>query len=278
MQFSSRLLVVFFRTLLAGLLTQAAMQPAYAFYQVTESFTEPFALRQVAASEPGAVSKVFVEEGQRVGQGQALAEQQASELRQKLKLAQLRARAEHEVNSAQAKLEVKGRQRDALVPMLEQGHANPAEVEQANLEYEIAFADLQAAELKAEESVIQCALIEAEIEKRTIRSPIDGFVTEIFTRDGEYISASQPAFASVAQLDQLRVRFYLLVEEAEHLREGQQVSLLLHQGKPRSCVGKVHFISPITDPDSGTTRVEVVIANPELKIRSGIPCSWDSTL
>lgn len=251
------------------------LRAQYVDSQVTESFTEPVEIREVAAAEPGAVARVAVQEGQRVTAGTILAELLASELQQKLTLVRLQSQSESKVIAARARVRLAEKQRDALQPMLEQGHANQAEVEQARLEYEVASAELQGALEKQKERLVECSLIEAEIERRTIRSPIDGYVVDIHARDGEYISASTPSFATIAKISQLRVRFYLHTDTAAQLHKGQVVSLKLGTGFDQDCEGQVHFVSPITDPDSGTTRVDIVIDNPELEIRSGIPCRWD---
>lgn len=260
------------KTLIGSCLVACLAVPAQG--QVTDSFTEPFERRNVAAAEPGAIATVQVEEGQQVKAGEVLAELQAADLHHKLQLAKLRAQSVYKKNSAQARLLMRAKQRDALIPMLQQGHANQAEVEIAKLEHEVALAELEAALQEIRENEIQCDLIEAEIERRTIRSPIDGVVINIRADSGEYISAAEPSFAAVAQLDRLRVRFYLLTPVAEELVPNQSVRLLLGSSYQQSCEASVHFVSPVTDPDSGTTRVDVVIENPGLKIRSGIPCRW----
>lgn len=264
-----------FNVLLCAVLTNAiGLLPAATLQgQIRESFTEPVEVRDVAASEPGAVATAHVAEGNRVEAGQVLAELQSNDLRQKLRLAELQASSTYAVDSAEALVKIRKRQRDTLVPMLESGHANQAEVEKAILDYEAAFAELQASKQTLEENRIQVDLIRAEIDRRTIRSPISGFVTEIHHRSGEFISAGDPKFATVANIDQLRARFYLLTPTIELLTVGQEVELLYgHEGV--SVRGRVDFISPVTDPDSGTTRVDVLIDNADHALRSGSSCRW----
>lgn len=247
---------------------------SFAPAQVRVSFTEPVEVREVAASEPGAVSRVHVEEGQLVKVGQRLAELQSEELRQKLRLAELKASSEHLVNSAQALVSIRQRKRDTLVPMLELGHANQAEVEKAILDYESAFSELQAAKQTLEENRIQVDLIKAEVARRTILSPINGFVTEVHRKSGEFISGAEPKFATVACLDQLRVRFYLLPETIDQIDAEQPVSLLLGATE-KPIEGSISFVSPVIDPDSGTTRVDVLIKNHRHAVRAGIVCRWN---
>lgn len=241
--------------------------------QVTQSFTEPYAQREVAASEPGAVGSTNVREGDLVAVGDVLGELQNGHLRQRLRLAELRASSEHAVRSARAMVQIRQKQRDTLLPMLDSGHANQAEVERAILDYTVAFSELEAAEQTHQENGIEVDLIKAEIDRRTMRSPIDGFVTDIHRQRGEYIAAADPKFATIAQLDRLKVRFYLLAETTTRLQQGQQVPLLLGNQRDR-IQGTIEFISPVTDPDSGTTRVDVVIENADFRIRSGTVCRW----
>ncbi|MEM7558592.1 MAG: biotin/lipoyl-binding protein, partial [Planctomycetota bacterium] len=177
--------------------------------QVLQSFAEPVELREVAAAEPGVVSKTFVQEGQSIEVGQLLAELQCEELRQKKRLAELRAESDFAIQAADALVRIREKKLAALRPMLESGHANQSEVEQAELEFDAAFSERGAARLAREEQKIQVRLIEAEIERRLIRSPIRGIVTEVHRQAGEFIAGAEPKFATIADLTKLRARFYL---------------------------------------------------------------------
>ena len=241
--------------------------------QVLESFAEAIELREVAAAEPGVVSKTFVREGQSVEIGQILAELQCEELRQKKRLAELRAKSDFAIQAADALLRIREKKLAALRPMLESGHANQSEVEQAKLEFDAAFSEREATKLAKEEQKIQVRLIEAEIERRIIRSPIRGVVTEVHRQAGEFIAGAEPKFATIADLTQLRARFYLNAEEATQLKTGQNVTVAIGLDQ-RIIPGTISFVSPITDADSSTTRVEVLLNNSQNELRSGSPCRW----
>ena len=86
--------------------------------------------------------------------------------------------------------------------------------------------------------------------------------------------------AVIADLSRLRVKFHLLTEQAELLREGQIVRLALprqansQQAKSQLATpvtGTVKYVSPITAAKSLTVRVDVVIDNSRNRLRSGIP-------
>ena len=243
--------------------------------QVTRSFTEPVEFSNVAAAEPGVLSRVLVREGERVTVGQPLAELDNQVLQQTLRIAVLHAESDAKVRSAEANLRVFKQKFGKLQPLLARGHANNAEVEKAQAEFEAAKAEFEIAKQESEEDRLEVLRIQAQINQRTISSPVDGLVTEIHHRPGEYISGNNPQVATVVKLDQLRVRFYLHSNDIQQIRVNQSVAVLLGDSKQK-IMANVEFVSPVTDPESGKTRVDLLIDNADLRYRSGIVCHWIS--
>ncbi len=132
-------------SLAIGVLRAAADESAILGY------TEPYRLITVAAGEAGVIGGVLVKEGERVTQGQVLA---------KLDTAVLA--AELEIARAEAKLAATRRER--VAELSQQTRVTPEESEKAATEVTIKQA--------------QVRKIEAMIEARTMRSPVDGVVTE----------------------------------------------------------------------------------------------------
>jgi hypothetical protein len=52
------------------------------------------------------------------------------------------------------------------------------------------------------------------------------------------------------------------------------VALSLPESKRRA-VGQVEFVSPVTDAESGTVRVKVLLKNTDGQYRSGVRCEID---
>ena len=243
--------------------------------QVTQSFTEPINQSDVAASESGVIDNIRIVEGQAVRAGEILAQLDHDALKQTLRISVLRSESKSEIRKAESTLRARKARRDTIAPMLKAGHANPTEFEEATVEYEIALSDLEIAREKIAENTLDVDRIKAQIKARTIHSPIDGVVSELHYRLGEYVSGNKPQFATVVQLNQLIVRFYLLEPDVLNLKIGQIVPLNLRTGEQfRQVSGAIKFVSPVTDPDSGTARVDVVIENAHGQYRSGSPCHW----
>ena len=134
--------------------------------------------------------------------------------------------------------------------------------------------ELDKAKTDLEIKQAQVRKIEAMVENRTLRSPVRGVVTEIRRDISESVSAATPHVITVVQIEKLIVNLFLPPERAKELAAGQETTLKL-QEMPEPVKAKVDFVSPVTDPASGTVRVKFVIDNPDGKYRAGVACTLD---
>ena len=242
--------------------------------QVLRTFTEPYERIEVSAAELGIVESVNVRVGEMVKKDQLLGQLNSSILIESQRLARRRADSTARIDAAQADLRLKESTYAKLKPLLKSGHANPSELERSKAEYEQAEATVRLAGDELAEAGIELARIDAQLRQRQIRSPIQGIVVDLHRKPGEHLPANDPRFASVVDVSKLRSRFFVSTDTAERLSRGMQVTLLV--GIKRSQASAlVEFVSPITDSESGTVRIDVVIDNQGQRWRSGIPCVLD---
>ena len=245
--------------------------------RITRSFTEPIEQSTIATAVPGVIQQIVITEGQRVKKGDQLAVINHGVLLAEKKIAIARSNFVAEVAAARANLKIKRERKENVESLLSTGHVNQYELDELKSECEQAQAEFHAAENSQKINLLQIEKIQAEINDRFIQSPISGFVTEIHKQIGEHVSASDPEFATVVRVDQLKVRFYLDELALSELQVGTQVNVLLGVNRtPRTA--EVIFVSPTIDPDSGTGRVHVKVDNEDLKIRSGTVCHWLSVV
>ncbi len=235
--------------------------------EVTTSFTEPDETIEVACAETGVVARVLVKQGQTVRAGDVLAVLDNAVLEASLRAAETKAKSTAKIDLAQVDVELKKRQKDKLSLVLADGHASTNEIEKAEAEYAASQAQLRIAEEESVLNKIEVEQIKAQIERRTIRSPVDGLATRVRRRPGEFLSMTEPVIATVVRLDQLRVKFYVSTELAERLKTGGECAVSI-RGQRQAA--HIDFLSPVTDADSGTVRMEVLIDNKSQKLRSGI--------
>lgn len=110
--------------------------------------------------------------------------------------------------------------------------------------------------------------IEAQLEQRSIRSPISGIVSEVTKDAGEFVSPSDPVVARVVQLDPLLVVFSVPLQHRNAFHQDQTVPLQLGYAD-MTAQGTVEFVSRTTDTSNSSIRVKVRLPNPNGEYQSG---------
>jgi len=240
---------------------------------INRSFTEPFEQSVAASGETGIVVEAAIKEGDRVRVGDVLAKINHTVLKAELEIAKARANSTARLEAATSGAELIKSQHDALQSLVAEGHTNKYEVQQKEAEFVTAFAEYRAAEDELQLNRLEVKRIEAQIQGRIIKSPINGFVTEIHKQLGENLSSNEPQYATVVRVDELKVRFYLDANTLQDLRVGQQVNVLVGRDQDPNRA-TVTYVSPIIDPDSGLGRIDIKIDNRKMALKSGVICFW----
>jgi membrane fusion protein, multidrug efflux system len=213
----------------------------FAVYTGTASL-ETDADAVVVAKVGGQVVKVFVEEGDRVEEGQVLARLDGDRLRLEMErqLANLRKR-EQEYNRS--------------VQLFERGLVSSG-----------AFEDLKY-ELEALRAVYRLAQLEYSY--TDIRAPISGVVAQRYIRLGNTISVNEPAF-QVTELDPLIAYIHIPEREFRRLEPGQTAELSLDAIPGQRFQAQVQRISPIVDPATGTFKVTMEVPDQGGRLKPGM--------
>jgi RND family efflux transporter MFP subunit len=233
-----------------------------------EGFTEPYQTIDVAAAEIGIVQDVRVELGQLVKKAEVLGTLDEDVLKATLEIARVKAESTAGINAATAELELKQQRLNALAEINRNGEGSREEFSRAKADAELARAKLKAAEETLAADRLELKKIEAQLHRRTIRSPIDGVVTEIHRDPGEFVSLTEPKLFNVVRLDRLRAKFYVPAEQSVRFSKGQRVKLS-GQADEKPLTADVEFVSPITHAESGLVRVDVILDNRDGRLRSG---------
>lgn len=244
-------------------------QRVYAFEPI-EVFTEPYQTIEVAAAEPGILDTINVQQGDFVTAGEIVATLNRDVLLASMEIAKLRANMQSQLKKTRADVNQKQRRYQKLMGLHQNGHASEEEIDSAQTNLEIAEAGLLEATEAQKLAKLQILEIEAQLRQREIRSPINGQVVKLQKDKGEYVASIEPVVAKIVQLDKLRVKFYVDTNMARAIRKGDTLPLLLVDTN-RPINGTVEFVSPTTNADSRTVRIEVVIENSNNTYRSGVP-------
>ena len=239
--------------------------------EAIEGFAEPYREIELAASEMGTIATVSAKEGDSVQAGQLIAGLDNRVLLVSLELAKEAANAKGKLAAAVAELELQRERYEKLMGLRQRNHASQVEVDRAAAQLRIAEAQFQAAHEEQGMKEIELRRIQAQLEQRLVRSPINGVVTSVSKDKGEFVSPSDPVIAKVIQLDPLLVVFSVTPHDAANLKKQQPVSVYFAQAS-REVDGVVEFVSPLTDPQSNTRQVKVRVANPQKSLQSGDAC------
>jgi len=234
-----------------------------------EAFTEPFHTVELSPAEPGILAKLAVKEGDSVKAGDPLAALDTRVQEVTLKIARQAMQSQGRLRAARAEYDLKAQRFEKLKSLKTQGYAFQDELERAAADVEVAEANRLAAEEQLAVDTLQYEKAQAELELRTLRSPIDGVVTEIHHDEREYVAAPNSAVMTVVQLNPLKIVFPLSTAAAVKLRKDQAVTVRLPE-TDEIAAGRIELVSPITDAESGMVRVKVLVPNAEGRYRSGV--------
>ena len=239
-----------------------------------DGFTEPFRTIEIAAPESGIIDSIDVREGDTVTARQAVSQLDQDVLRATLEIARAAKDARGQQNTATAELAIKTKRFKKLSELLLGKHASQEEVDRAESEVEVAQAQMLAASEAVAIKRLEFERIKVQLERRTIRSPIDGVVTQVHKEAGEFVAPNDPVVMTIVQLDPLTVTFSVTSSESRGLTKGQSVQLTFATDSVKASA-TIDVVSPVTNAESGTVRVKVRLPNPNGRYRSGERCRLD---
>jgi RND family efflux transporter MFP subunit len=231
--------------------------------------TEPVRQVELSFPEPGILRSLEVEEGDAVTEGQVLGCLDNRIYEARLKIARIRAESSAQLEAAEAELEMRSRRLAQIEALATRRSANEDELAKARADHAAADAAVRLAREEKEALGLESALIEAQIEQRTLRSPISGVVTRIYRDVGENVSQADLVVLTLACLDPLEIVIHVETPLAQTLKPDQVLAVREREGGLAG-QASVAFISPVTEASSGTTRVRLRLPNPQGAHRSGL--------
>ncbi|WP_429204120.1 macrolide transporter subunit MacA [Aeromonas veronii] len=198
----------------------------------------------VGAQVSGQVTKLAVEAGDQVKQGDLLAEIDPLIAQNNLKTAEAELasnRAQLKIKQAQLKQYQLAWQRQSQ--MFRQEASSRADLESAEAQLAVTRADLQSSQANIDNAIIKVERAKTELGYTKILAPMDGTVITIVTRQGQTLAASQtvPTVLKLADLDTMTVKAQISEADVTKVKAGMPVYFTLigdpdtrYQGKLRA--------------------------------------------
>ena len=224
----------------------------------------------LSAAIEGVVAEVLVERGDRVEKGQVVARLESVVEQASVEVARARARADGQVISSEARLELATTTYDRQKALEDQRVISKGEIDEAIAAKRVAEAELLAAKDDRKLARLELGRAEAFLERRAIRSPIDGVVVKRILSPGEY--ADPPEILELAQVDPLRVEVYAPLELLGRIEVGMTAIV-----RPEQPVGGEHeatvtVVDSAVDAASATFGVRLELPNSDYAIAAGLNC------
>ncbi|MDF1825948.1 MAG: efflux RND transporter periplasmic adaptor subunit [Verrucomicrobiales bacterium] len=233
--------------------------------------TEPVEEIDLAFPEVGVIASILVEEGQTVKKGDLLARLDARSHEARQKIAAMKAESTSAIRSAEAEMGLREERLEKLKG-LGSGNTNPDELARASVDYETSLSRYELAVEESAQAKIELEQVTIEIERRTLRSPIDGVVTRILRDEAESVGGGETLVMSVVNLEQLDLIVHIETGIAEQMAKMGTVMVdrVGEEGGRFLAKASVMFVSPVVDASSGTRRVRLRLDNADGVHVSGV--------
>ncbi len=206
------------------------------------------ALREVkvSAQVSGIVQSIHVRENQVVRRGQLLIQIDTTDYA--LNLADARA--------AKARAEVDYQVRLLQDEMIEDPELRAARAERARI-----LTGLSQAEASLRRA-------EIEMEKTRVTAPFAGRIADLKVVQGQHVGGAE--LLTVVTIDPIKVSVSVLETAVVNLEEGRGASMVFSALPDTTFFGRIETINPVVDLQTNTTRVTVLLPNPDGRIRPGM--------
>jgi RND family efflux transporter MFP subunit len=217
---------------------------------------EPWLETVVASEGDGRVNKMLIEEGDQVKKGQALCEQDTTQLRLQIEAARAEL-AEAEVLQAQAQRDL-ARQKQLF------------EIDSiAEKAYDDAGFKADASRKRVTRLKAVLSSYEDQLKKKRIKAPVAGYVVKRFCLVGQWLGEGEPV-ATLVVPDPIRFAVPVPERHIPSIHEGDLAQVTFDALPERIFEGKIDAVIPRADVAARTFPVRVRIPNPDGFIKAGM--------
>jgi RND family efflux transporter MFP subunit len=239
---------------------------------VVSCIIRPRQVVQLASSISGRIAEEFVDRGDTVSQGQVVAKLESSIEEAQLALDRYKAANSTEQESAETDLGFNERQLARKQKLRDNMFAKIDDVDDYTTRAMQDDISIRKAQINQHLAALEAVRSAGALNLRSVKSSVDGVVTERKLQPGEYVYEQTPIM-TIAQIDPLSVELVVSAQRYGTIKVGQLVEI--HPNPPVGGVYrvKVDVVDPIIDAASETFGVRLILPNPERAIPAGIRCS-----
>jgi membrane fusion protein (multidrug efflux system) len=219
----------------------------------------------------GIIEGINVDRDTMVKKGELIAKLDSDLQKIALNLAQLKADNDVDVKSALTRLDYRSADAKRVVNLHNQQIASAKTRDEAVTEKELAELALRKAKIDYAMAQVELAQAQARLNRRSIRSPVNGVVVDVTIRPGEYVYEQTPLM-TIAEIDPLYVKVFVPVQYYRQLHIGTNAEVMPEQPIGGNYKAKVTVVDHVFDAASSTFGVRLELANHDYSLPAGLRC------
>lgn len=261
----------------AGLWTAGAGLPlaAQAVGVGAEAFDcviEPRAVVELGSAEEGIIREILVDRGDVVRQGDVVARLDSDLQVLAVEAARLQADRDVEVLAGRARLDYRQRELNRVNKLFGKNIVSSKDRDEAAVERHLAEFGLKAAESDRRMTEIDLKNAEARLNRRILRSPIDGVVVEVAMAIGEFAHEQSPVM-TLAQVHPLNVEVFVPISRFGDIKVGLLAEVVPEEPVGGAYLARVNVLDRVFDTASSTFGVRLALPNPDYALPAGLKCT-----
>ncbi|MCL4708108.1 efflux RND transporter periplasmic adaptor subunit [bacterium] len=211
---------------------------------------------KVFSKIPDRIERFFVDAGDRVAKGAPVARIAATTI-------------EQAVRQAEAALTAAKAQEANLRAEYDRFELLYRDLSVSKQQYDAIATQYEAAKAQVEQAEAALTSAKSQWHDATITAPIAGIIGKRYCETGDMAAPALP-LVSVCQMDRVKMTFEATEKDLARLEIGQKTVVQVSTYPDHTFEGKVVKISPVLDPLTRLAEVEVLLDNPEHKLKPGM--------
>jgi RND family efflux transporter MFP subunit len=232
---------------------------------------EPRSVVKVGSAERGILAEIKADRGAIVKKGDAIARLNSDLEALAVESARVRAERDVDVRSNSARYEFKKQISDRSEELFAKNIGSAKAREEAIVDKQLAEYAVAAAKTDLVMAQIELKNAVERLERRTIRSSVDGVVVQVSMAPGEFVQEQTPIM-TLAQIDPLYVEMFVPISRYGTVSVGMSAKVMPEAPVGGTYVARVQIVDRVFDTASGTFGVRLELPNPDYKLPAGLKC------
>jgi len=233
---------------------------------------EPAMVLEIGSPIEGVIERIEAQRGAVVRRGEPIAWLESSIERESLRMAEARANSKVGIEIAEAQLDLERKEVARAREMARRNIGTSSALDIAEAELLTAELQLQRAREANLLDRMELARAQAVLDRRVIRSPIDGIILRRLIGPGETVY-TQAQIAQLADIDPLYVDVFLPTSIYNSVAPGQTATVYPAAPIGGEYTAVIRSIDQVFDAASDTFAVRLELPNPDMRLPAGVDCS-----